>query len=1161
MGIVHHGIKLAANAVFENFVIENLESDPVVTTAGRAWFNTTDKEWKLSTIDGSGALAIMTLPSEAELAQAVTDLRAELASTDADKGTSIIGFDGQAGANEKITVEAGTLQASLKQVINVLDGDMQSLVDYISSNDSALAAETAERIAKDGDLTTLTTTAKDNLVAAINEVKSAMEAADAALDAKIDQSVADLVDGAPELLDTLNELAAAINDDENFSTTVATDIANAKSELKGAATEAMDTMGEIEAVIGDWTTKSSDIDATTLTGAVNELQSEILNVTSEQSDAVDAVQAELDATQTGAGLAADGSYVAQSGSNYIDTATSLDSATVKLDAALKAEETARTDADTTLTDNLAQEVSDRTAAVSNEQSRAEGVESNLQAELDATQTGAGLAVSGGYVVNNDANYIASAESLNDADVKLDASLKSEETARTDADTALDTRVTTVENQVNGKIGDLSTLTTDEKDTLVGSVNEVDAHVDAAQAELDVTQTGAGLAADGSFVVKTDANYTSESVSLMDSDNKLDAALKAEETARIAADTTLTDNLAQEVSDRTAADTVLTDNLAQEVQDRTDADTALDTRVTDLEDAVDGATGDLSTLTTDAKDTLVNAINEVDAHADAAQAELDVTQTGAGLGTDGAYVVNSSANYIASAASLNDADVKLDAALKAEETARTTADADALTNLNTNFLNKTTTDGQNVASSQVQFEGNIKIIGDIIQQGNTVTAVGEEVTFEDNIVVLNSNVASDATPSEDCGWAVNRGVEGQQTMMMWDETADAMRAFDANTGNLETLAFDHEVATLESAMDARVTDLENAVDGATGDLADLTTDAKDTLVAAINEVDAHADAAQAELDVTQTGAGLAVDGTYVANTSADYISTATSLNDADVKLDAALKAEETARISSDDTLTSNLSQEVSDRTDADAAIQAELDATQTGAGLAADGSYVAQSGSNYIDAATSIDNATVKLDEAIKSEADTRSASSLNLQNELDATQTGAGLGTDGAYTANSSTNYMKTSTSIVSATEDLDTALKARVDTLAAQDVDASGSETVGYDGVTGTNGQFSLAAGTVAASLDSVAQEIDSVKQTGSDLKAAINSTRFKVDSESALTHTITHNLGSQFVDVKVWVLDNGVYKNAIVGESIIDNNTVEISLTEEFAVRVIIESMDQLV
>lgn len=102
-----------------------------------------------------------------------------------------------------------------------------------------------------GSLTSLTTTAKSNLVAAINELKSITDGLagggaainDAAGDGdttvtwsanKIFDSIAaakaalknELVDGAGAALDTLNELADALNNDPNFAATIATEIAN-----------------------------------------------------------------------------------------------------------------------------------------------------------------------------------------------------------------------------------------------------------------------------------------------------------------------------------------------------------------------------------------------------------------------------------------------------------------------------------------------------------------------------------------------------------------------------------------------------------------------------------------------------------------------------------------------------------------------------------------------------------------------------------------------------------------------------------------------------------------------------------------------------------------------------------------------------------------------
>jgi hypothetical protein len=53
-----------------------------------------------------------------------------------------------------------------------------------------------------------------------------------------DQKIADLVDSAPELLNTLNELAAALGDDANFVTTVTTAVADVQSNLNNEVSRA-----------------------------------------------------------------------------------------------------------------------------------------------------------------------------------------------------------------------------------------------------------------------------------------------------------------------------------------------------------------------------------------------------------------------------------------------------------------------------------------------------------------------------------------------------------------------------------------------------------------------------------------------------------------------------------------------------------------------------------------------------------------------------------------------------------------------------------------------------------------------------------------------------------------------------------------------------------
>jgi hypothetical protein len=111
------------------------------------------------------------------------------------------------------------------------------------------------------------------LESAVNADVAALEAADEALDARLDilegsaatvgsvakaeadakaytdQKIADLVDGAPGLLDTLNELAAAIGDDENFVTTIASNIAAETSAREAADLALQDNIDALESAL------------------------------------------------------------------------------------------------------------------------------------------------------------------------------------------------------------------------------------------------------------------------------------------------------------------------------------------------------------------------------------------------------------------------------------------------------------------------------------------------------------------------------------------------------------------------------------------------------------------------------------------------------------------------------------------------------------------------------------------------------------------------------------------------------------------------------------------------------------------------------------------------------------------------------------------------
>jgi hypothetical protein len=118
------------------------------------------------------------------------------------------------------------------------------------------------------DLSALTTTAKGNLVLAVNELKSAIDALVAGGGAAINDAtttttttwssskiateigdeiataLAALTSGAPGALDTLDELAAALGDDANFASTITTALGN---RVRVDAAQSLTTPQQVQA--------------------------------------------------------------------------------------------------------------------------------------------------------------------------------------------------------------------------------------------------------------------------------------------------------------------------------------------------------------------------------------------------------------------------------------------------------------------------------------------------------------------------------------------------------------------------------------------------------------------------------------------------------------------------------------------------------------------------------------------------------------------------------------------------------------------------------------------------------------------------------------------------------------------------------------------------
>ena len=87
---------------------------------------------------------------------------------------------------------------------------------------------------------------------------------DAYTKTQVDKKVSDLVNSAPETLDTLNELANALGDDPNFATTIATQIGNK------ANSSDVYNKSETDTLLSDLA-KTSDLATVATTGSYNDL--------------------------------------------------------------------------------------------------------------------------------------------------------------------------------------------------------------------------------------------------------------------------------------------------------------------------------------------------------------------------------------------------------------------------------------------------------------------------------------------------------------------------------------------------------------------------------------------------------------------------------------------------------------------------------------------------------------------------------------------------------------------------------------------------------------------------------------------------------------------------------------------------------------------------
>lgn len=140
-----------------------------------------------------------------------------------------------------------------------------SLITRITALAQAIGADIKILTTNQGSLAALTTTTKTSLVAAINEVKASGGGGGATIDdnasdtshawsaskiaSYVGTQISNLVAGAPTALDTLNEIAAALNNDATSVTGLITAVGNrvrfdaAQTLTSGQQTQACTNLG------------------------------------------------------------------------------------------------------------------------------------------------------------------------------------------------------------------------------------------------------------------------------------------------------------------------------------------------------------------------------------------------------------------------------------------------------------------------------------------------------------------------------------------------------------------------------------------------------------------------------------------------------------------------------------------------------------------------------------------------------------------------------------------------------------------------------------------------------------------------------------------------------------------------------------------------------
>lgn len=640
-----------------------------------------------------------------------------------------------------------------------------------------------------------------------------------------------------------------------------------------------------------------------------------------------------------------------------------------------------------------------------------GMTTSVEADPNAFS---GLTIEDRSSTPNVKDYVVNLQNVAPAD-----ELAAEIEAREDADEALQAELDAVENS----LGFSDTAYTQDGTYITGGTVAADIAIldevlasyrSGSTEEIDAIEEAVGLNPDGSYVDKSGTNYLDDATSVEGEIAALDEALK-------------------EVADRTVTESGSVENYVKLTVATESGNTTIAIDDSDLKDAIEAM--DYSGVTPNGQ-AIVN-VTEADGVITATQGDIAAE-----------HVTIADAGNLFTATNVEDALAEIDAAYKAADEAivgDATSSGDTLGKLE-DRIEALDADAKEYHIVKIT-EGLPEVIKERYElqdaDGN-VSGDTVDIPKDSHIVSINYITTSGDPHYQNLEYVYIDASGNTQTVYV--DMSQLVLETEFASGVSATGGVVHGVVDSQSedfltvgADGFKLSGVQDAIDDAKDEVMSALTETAATLTEMIEEA---ASVSTTEVVEGEDNEHLSISASTEADGHKKYTITLTDVASA-----------------------SALTQEISDREDADGALQAEVDAIERAVGLSTGGTYIADDG-KYVSAATSVAEAVQMLNDALEvSESDWEEA----LADEIAARESG-------------DTQLHDALTAETSAREEADEALDERLDAI----------EESYLTGVTVNDVEASVSANTASVTIDAGDIEI------GTPLSAATGSSlEFDADAK----------------------------------------------------------------